>query len=285
LIKDSVEAPPAEGDRGGSTGVPLSAIRRSPWQPRHHFEESSLAELVQSVRERGVLQPLLVRRAGDGFELIAGERRLRAAQEAGLKEVPVVIMEVSDREALELALVENLQRDDLNLIEEAEGYRTLAEKFQLTQEEISQRVGKARTTVTNALRLLELPDTVKRAVAERLLSPGHAKALLGLDIPQEREALANRIVAEGLSVRTVERIVARLRKGPRKGRAEKSDIPADHLKFLLDQLHQRLGTSVRITPSRTLANGKRVKGSIEIDYFSGDDLDRLLVILGVSDSL
>jgi ParB family transcriptional regulator, chromosome partitioning protein len=284
LIKDAAAAETKE-ERSGAARIPLASIRRSPWQPRHHFEEVALAELVQSVKEKGVLQPLLVRHADGGFELIAGERRLRAAQEAGLADVPVIVMDVTDREALELALVENLQRDDLNLIEEAEGYRALADKFQLTQEDIARRVGRARPTVANALRLLDLPDGVKRAVAEGLVTPGHAKALLGLEIPREQELLAARVVAEGLSVRTLERIVGRLRRGPRKARAEKTDIPAEHVKYLLNELHQRLGTNVRITPSRTLANGKKVKGSIEIDYYSSDDLDRILVILGLSGTL
>ena len=265
--------------------VPASSIRRSPWQPRHQFEQDALAELVLSVKERGVLQPLLVRRVGTGYELIAGERRLRAALEAGLKDVPVIVMDVTDREALELALVEKLQRADLNLIEEAEGYRTLIEKFTLTQDDIAQRVGKARPTIANALRLLDLPDTVKRLVAERQLSPGHAKALLGLDHPKEQELLAMRAIREGLSVRTVERLVARLRRAPRKPRAEKSDIPREHVQFLVDQMHQKLGTAVRITPSRTLANGRKVKGLIEMDFYSSDDLDRLLVILGLAGQL
>jgi ParB family chromosome partitioning protein len=287
LIKDagSPEAAPAAAPAGGAVKVPVASIRKSPWQPRHQFEADALAELVASVKERGVLQPLLVRRLGDGYELIAGERRLRAAGEAGLAEIPVIVMEVTDREALELALVENLQRSDLNLIEEAEGYRTLAEKFGLTQDEIAGRVGKARPTVANALRLLELSDKVKQLVAERRLSPGHAKALLGLEIPREQELLAERAVQEGLSVRTVESLVQRARRAPRKPRAEKPDIPPDHVKFLLEQIHQKLGTQVRLVSSRTLANGRKTKGRLEVDFYSADDLDRLLVILGLSGSL
>lgn len=288
LIKDAQVSQPSVAETGsgaGTTQAPITSIRKSPWQPRRRFEQEAQAELVESVRERGVLQPLLVRRIGVDYELIAGERRLRAAQEAGLATVPIILMEVSDREALELALVENLQRADLNLIEEAEGYRALAEKFSMTQEDISKRVGKARATVANAMRLLDLSDKVKRLVAERQVSPGHAKALLGLEIPREQELLADRVIEEGMSVRTLERIVARLRKPAKKPRAEKQDIPASHLQYLLDRLHQRLGTSVRITPCRTLSNGKKVKGVIEVDYFSSDDLDRLLIILGVTENL
>lgn len=292
LIKDTPPADPVRVDQaptaaGGPRGlrVPVSAVHKSPWQPRHQFDEEALAELVQSVRERGVLQPLLVRRSGDGYELIAGERRLRAAQAAGLADVPVVVMEVTDREALEVALVENLQRSDLNLVEEAEGYHALVEKFSLTQEDIAARVGKARTTVTNALRLLGLPAGVKQLIAERRLSPGHAKALLGLEHAREQELLAQRIVAEGLSVRAVEKLVARIKRGPRRPRSDKSDIPAEHLNYVLEHLHQKLGTAVRVAPCRTLPNGRKAKGTVEIDFYSTDDLDRILVILGIAGDL
>ena len=287
LIKDSPPAP-AEAvaeSAAGAIQVPIEKVHKSPWQPRKRMASEALEELTHSVRERGVLQPLLVRKVEDHFELIAGERRLRASQAAGLKEVPVIMMEVSDREALELALIENLQREDLNLIEEAEGYRVLGEKFEMTQEQIAQRVGKARASVANALRLLDLPDRVKRLVAENQLSAGHAKVLLGIEIGQEQELLAARVVGEGLSVRALEHVIARLKKLPKKARSEKSDVPDSHLKYLIDKLHQHLGTAVRISPSRTLANGKKVKGTVEIDFYSNDDLDRLLVLLGLVDNL
>lgn len=298
LIKDAANtvptAPPPSPSPAASVPAPapagpqrvaVSAIQKSPWQPRRNFDETALGELVASVSERGVLQPLLVRKVKNGYELIAGERRFRAAQAADLKDVPVVVLEVSDREALELALIENLQRQDLNLIEEAEGYRALADKFSLTQEEIAARMGKARPTVANALRLLELPDAVKRLVAEQQLSPGHAKALLGLADDRERIKLAQRVVAEGLSVRQVEKLVAASSRAPRGRKVVTSDIPPDHLQYVLDRLHQKLGTAVRLTPSRTLANGRKVKGSLEIEYYSSDDLDRVLVILGIAGDL
>ena len=293
LIKDAAAtvptatpaAPAGAGAPAGTLRIPLAAIRKSPWQPRRVFDEAALGELVASVSERGVLQPLLVRKVGAAYELIAGERRFRAAQAADLKDVPVVVLEVSDREALELALIENLQRADLNLIEEAEGYRALAEKFSLTQEEIAARMGKARATVANALRLLELSDTVKRMVAERRLTAGHAKALLGLADPREREKLAQRVAEEGLSVRQVEKLVAVAGRVPRGRKAVKADIPPEHVQYVVDRLHQKLGTAVRLTPSRSLPNGRKVKGSVEIDYYSSDDLDRILVILGVAGEL
>lgn len=286
LIKDITPPAAAATAPTGIQKVPTHLIHKSPWQPRQNMSEAGLEELTHSVREHGVLQPLLVRRVGDRYELIAGERRLRAAQAAELKEVPVQIMDVTDREALELALIENVQREDLNIIEEAEAYRTLAEKFEMTQEQVAQRVGRARATVANTLRLLELPDSVKRLLAEKRLSPGHAKVLLSLSIPQEQETYALRAVGEDLSVRDLEKLIARAKRHPiKKHRTHKSDIPEEHLKFLADQLHERLGTTVRVIPCRTLPNGKKIKGQIEIDFFSSDDLDRILVLLGISGDL
>lgn len=284
LIKDGSagETPAAKPE--ATNKIPVSSIRKSPWQPRRVFAPEALAELVESVKERGVLQPLLVRKVADHYELIAGERRLRAAQESNLTEVPAVIMDVGDQEALEIALVENLQRSDLNLVEEAEGYRMLAEKFNMTQEQIAERVGKARPTITNAMRLLELPDSVKQLIAERRITPGHAKALLGLEIPREQELLADRVITEDLSVRTLERIVSRNRRTGKKPRAEKNDIPASHLLQLTNQLQQHLGTQVHLTTCKTLSTGKKLPGRVEIEYYSPDELDRIIQLLGLSDT-
>ena len=265
--------------------IAVAAIRAGSWQPRQVFDEAALNELVASVREHGVLQPLLLRRNGPGYELIAGERRFRAAQAAGLADVPAIVMDVSDRSALELALIENLQRADLNLVEEAEGYRALAEKFSLTQEEIAARVGKARSTVANALRLLDLPAVVRQLVAERRLSPGHAKALLGLESVRDQEALAQRAVQEDWSVRQLEKTVNRLKHGVKRARPRAADIPEEHVKFVTDQLHQKIGSAVRLHPCRTLPNGRKAKGTLEIDFYSADDLDRILVVLGLSGEL
>ncbi len=286
LIKDTPvsENKGAETDQG-VTRVPLSSIHKSPWQPRRNFDADALSDLVKSVRERGLLQPLLVRKADGAYQLIAGERRFRAAHEAELQEVPVIVVEASDRDALELALIENLQREDLDPIEEAEGYRSLVDKFGLTQEEVSERVGKSRAAVANALRLLGLSEKVRKYISSGELNVGHAKVLLGVEIQQEQDLLAERIIKEGLSVRALEKIIANLHKPGRTTRREQSDIPASHLQHLSDQLHQRLGTSVRVTPSKTLSNGKKRRGRIEIDYYSTDDLNRLLVIMGISESL
>jgi len=286
LIKESPVTSAEERDEeSGMTRAPVAQIRVNPFQPRQTMESGALEELVHSIRTLGVLQPLLVRRSAEGYELIAGERRLTASREAGLTDVPVVIMDVTDQEALELALVENLQREDLNLIEEAEGYRVLRDKFGMTQEQVAERVGKARTTVANALRVLGLPDAVRRLLQQGAISPGHAKVLLSLDLKEEQELLARRIARESLSVRALERIVQKLRKIPKKPRARKSDIPESHLRYLTDRLHQHLGTSVRLTPSATLANGRKASGSIQIDYYSNEELDRILSIIGFTDEL
>ncbi len=296
LIKDGATAkqqatarvvpkPEPEPARGGVREVPVSKVSASPWQPRSVFDAGALAELVDSIKVHGVLQPLLVREVGSRFELIAGERRLRAAQAALLKTVPVIVVEASDEKALEIALIENLQREDLNPIEEAEGYALLQKKFNLTQEQVAEQVGKARATVANALRLLELPDAIRRHVAEGLLSAGHAKVLLSVDSEKEREQLARRSIKEGLSVRALEKLVRLLGRPERKPRAEKADLPGDYLKTLTDELHRHLGTSIRITPSRTLTNGRKVKGSLEIDFHDNDELDRLLNLMGYSHDL
>ena len=268
----------------GSSGITQISVKKiavNPKQPRHTFREEALRELTASVKEHGILQPLLVRKKGTQVELIAGERRLRAATAAELKEVPVIVLEIGDQEALEIALIENLQRDDLNLMEEAEGYRELADQFGLTQNQIAQRVGKARATVANILRLLDLPDSVKKMLEEGTLSAGHGKVLLGVEIDLEKEFIATRVVRENLSVRALEKMVERLKKPRKKPRAQKSDLPLDYVRHLSDKLHQHFGTAVKINSTKTLANGKKVKGSIEIDYYNNEDLTRVLEILGI----
>lgn len=290
LIKEvpaasSSPSPVFPANATGIMSVPVDRIRDNPFQPRKRMTPESLEDMVQSIRTHGVLEPILLRRVKDHFELIAGERRLRASRQAGLKIVPAVVKEtVSDQDALELALIENLQREDLNAIEEAEGYQQLTDKFTLSQDDIAKRVGKARATVTNALRLLSLPGDVKQMVIEGRLSSGHAKVLLGVEIDAEKRLMARRIVAEGWSVRMLEKAVARLGRAPRKPRAVSIDIPASHLQFLSDKLHRHFGTSVRIYPPKTLANKKKVKGAIEIDFFSSEDLTRILEVLGLSEN-
>ncbi|MFU8780355.1 MAG: ParB/RepB/Spo0J family partition protein [Kiritimatiellia bacterium] len=274
---------PAQAEQRDSIKhIAVDRISRNPRQPRQTFREEALEELAASIREHGVLQPLMVRTKPDGtYELIAGERRLRASGLAGLQEVPVHIVEVSDLESLEIAIIENLQREDLNPIEEAEGYRELAAEFKLTQEEIARQVGRSRAAVANALRLLTLADDVRECLKNQRISTGHAKALLGLSIPQEQTLLAKRIIAEDLSVRATEKIVKRIASMPSRPRANKPDIPTTHLRVLSEKLHNHFGTSVRLQPCKTFANGKKSKGSIEIDFFSNSDLERVLSIMGV----
>ena len=290
LIKEVPKAaPPPEApvpDKEGITRLPLSRVRANPGQPRRTFDDDALKELTASVKEHGVLQPLLVRPKDGMFEVIAGERRLRASTAAGLIDVPVIILDIDDQQALEIALIENLQRDDLNLIETAEGYKELIDKFGLTQDKVAKRVGKARASVANLLRLLDLPSSVKKMLQAGQISAGHGKVLLGVKIDAEKELLAERVIRESLSVRALEQIVEKMKAAPKKKRAQKSDLPIDYVRHLSEKLHQHFGTAVKINSTKTLANGKKVKGSIEIDYYSNDDLTRVLEILGIgSDEL
>lgn len=293
LISDSetTSVVTADADRNPSGGVrtiDIDRIRENPNQPRERFHPERLADLVDSVRRHGVLQPLMVRARGDDFELIAGERRLRAAREAGLREVPAMVREVSDEQSLELALVENLQREDLNPIEEAEGYQDLIDRFGLTQEQVAQRVGKARASVANALRLLSFDGEVRALLADGRLSSGHAKVLLGVDDPERRRWLALRSVAGHLSVRQLERLVAgRRRRMPRGAGAPAGapSLPDDYLRQLTDVMQRHFGTGVRILPSGVAANGRKSKGRIELDFYSNEELQRLLELLGLGDSL
>ena len=286
LIKEVPKAaPPPEAptpDNDGITKLSIKQLQANPHQPRRVFDDAALKELTASVKEHGVLQPLLVRPKGKQFQVIAGERRLRAATAADLPDVPVIILDIDDREALEIALIENLQRDDLNIIETAEGYKELAEKFDLTQDKIAKRVGKARASVANMMRLLDLPGGVKKLLENGQVSAGHGKVLLGVEIDQEKELLAARIVRENLSVRALEKIVERMKAPPKKPRAQKSDLPLDYVRHLSEKLHQHFGTAVKVQSTKTLANGKKVKGSIEIDYYNNEDLTRVLEILGIT---
>jgi ParB family chromosome partitioning protein len=283
LIKDEAPADTPVSQDSGINTVPITSITRNRRQPRRAFDESAINDLSASVKEHGILQPLLVRPDGEGsYELIAGERRLRAATGAGLKSVPVIVLNATDGDSLELALIENLQRENLNVIEEAEGYQQLAVEFNLTQEEIADRMGKARASITNALRLLALPDEIRAMLSAERISRGHAKALLAVAIEKEQILLARRVVSEGLSVRDLEKIIKRLQAPQRKPRAAKPDLPGSHVSYLSDQLHAHFGTSVRVTPCRTYANGKKGKGYIEIDFYSNEDLDRVLALMGIN---
>jgi ParB family chromosome partitioning protein len=244
--------------------IPVDMITPNRAQPRKRFNPASLAELAETIKAKGLAQPVLVRRAGDRYELIAGERRWRAARLAGLKTIPAVLREASDREALELALVENLQREDLNPLDEAAGFQVLLKD--MTQEELGRRVGRDRATVANTLRLLKLPREVQDAVADDRITAGHARAILQLETPAAQIALFRRILRDGLSVRAAESAAQRLAK-PGGGRVRRGAIAAD------EDLSRALGTKVRIRRS-----GKR--GAIVIEFYSAEELDRLVHLLG-----
>jgi ParB family chromosome partitioning protein len=264
----------AAGAAGAPTEIALDAIDPNPAQPRRRFEPAALAQLAGSIRRHGVLQPVVVRRAGDRYELVVGERRWRAARAAGLERLPAVVADVAPPERLELALVENVQRNDLNPIELALAFRALTESG-ATQEEVGERVGLDRSTVANHLRLLELPRELQEDVEEGRFAMGHAKALLQVSNPERRRGLRDRIVGEQLSVRAAEEAAREASSsGSRRRRARPTPALAPDAQQLLDSLRDRLQTSVRIV-------GQPARGRIEIDYFGPEDLHRVTsVILG-----
>ena len=264
--------------RDGIQRVALNRIQPCPFQPRKDFSAEALRELADSIREQGVVQPLIVRDRGAHFELIAGERRWRAAQLVGLAEVPVIVREADDRAVLELALIENLQRENLNPIEEAHGYSQLIGQFQLTQEEAAIKVGRSRTVVANALRLLKLPPQAQNFVRDGKLSVGHAKVILGLGTDRQLSA-AQKVLKDGLNVRQTEQLVA---KWQNRAPHAKPMTPANlapptqnsHVSRIEDKIRERLGTKVQ---ARYVGG----KGAVEISFFSDDELERVLQILGV----
>ena len=285
-VADSAAQPASAPGAHAVIEVPVAEISRSPWQPRQNFDEEALHELAESIKANGVIQPLICRKNSEGrYELIAGERRLRATIEAGVPKVPVILVDAEDRRAAEMAIIENIQRQDLNIIEEAEGYRTLAETFSLTQQDVADRVGKARPSVANALRLLELPDEVKQLIGSGLLSTGHAKVLLGLTDTTEQTVLGRKCVTEDLTVRTLEKLIQR-RKAEADGietrRPGNPDLPESYVRDLSDRLHKHFGTAIRLLPGMTHANGKHTKGTLEIDFYDNSDLDRILSVLGIT---
>jgi len=271
-------AQPAPGDI--VRRVPLAQIVPSPLQPRKEFVAAQLTELMESIREHGVIQPLIVRPVNGKLELIAGERRFRASRELGLAEVPVITREATDKEVLEMALIENLQREDLNPIEEALGYAQLIEQFQLTQETAAAKVGKSRAVVANALRLLKLTPELQAYLRHGQLSVGHAKVILGLTGAAEQKLAVERVLKDGLNVRQTEDLVARLQQSstqaPTKAASgSKPAPPRDvHTASLETKLQERFGTKVAV-------RYRKGKGAVEIRFFNDDDLERILQIAGV----
>ena len=264
------------------TEIPLAKIRPNPFQPRGIFDPAALAELQKSIESHGVLQPVVVRPVGDGFELISGERRFRASQAAGKQTIPAVVRtNVPDEDMLELALVENVQRADLDPLEKARGFRRLVEKLQLTQEDVAEKVGLRRTTVTNHLRLLELPGKVQEAVAERQITMGHARALLGLSDAKAQEKLCDQISAQGLSVRAVEEQVRTLtgKVTPVPREAKPAPQAPAWVGEWEKRFRERLGTKVQLRP------GEKERGQIVINYHDRAELERLMEVLAPRPSL
>ena len=280
-----IGARPAAGRPDSESGekihrVNLASIAPSRLQPRKAFEREALTELVESIRQQGIIQPLIVRRIDGKHELIAGERRWRAAQEVGLTEVPVIIRTASDLEVLELSLIENLQREDLNPIEEAQAYARLAGEFGMRQEDIAQKVGRSRAAVANSMRLLDLHPQIQTWVMQGLLSVGHAKVLLALKAPEEQLLVAETILRRSATVRAAERLVARqlgTSRPRRKHRETGTIVSSATIEDLQDRLQKHLGTRV------TLHHADK-RGRIEIEYYGRDDLQRVLAAMGLSAS-
>ena len=272
LLGDPELTAPGEG----SVSLPISQVQPGLNQPRKRFDPESLADLADSIRIHGVIQPVTVRRLASGYyQIIAGERRWRAAKQAGLEEIPAVIIEADDRKVMELGLIENLQREDLNPAEEARGYQVLMEEYGLTQEQVAERMGKSRPAVTNTLRLLALPEDLLKPVEEGALSAGHARAILGAPTPALQREAAKQVVQRGLSVRQTEALVKALQKQQERAQKETRDEIVLYLGELEKSLSGRLGRKVTISH-----HGK--KGKIQLEYYSDEDLEALLALLDQS---
>ena len=258
-----------EEEKDGTLMVKLSKVAPNREQPRKNFDEDSLQELAESLKQFGMLQPILVQNRGDYYEIIAGERRWRAAKIAGLKEVPVIVRELTDQEIVEISLIENIQREDLNPIEEAQAYKRLLTEFHLKQDEVAERVSKSRTAVTNSMRLLKLCDEVQKMVVDDMISTGHARALISIEDPEEQYLIAQKIFDEKLSVREVEKLVKDLYKPPKPPKEENKTLQAIYQE-ISERLKQSLSTKVSVSAKQ---NGA---GKIEIEFYNHEDLERLL---------
>ncbi len=268
---EGIDEPAAKGEAAGQETVQMMKINMmepNRDQPRKKFDEDGLLELADSIKQYGVLQPLMVRKRKDYYEIIAGERRWRAAKMAGIKEVPVIVREYSEQELVEIGLIENIQRENLNPIEEAIAYKRLLEEFNLKQDDVAERVSKSRTAVTNSMRLLKLDERVQQMIIDDMISTGHARALLAIDDPDEQYELANRVFDEKLSVRETERLVKNL-KAPKKPSEKKPAQPDFVYKDLEEKMQEAMGTKVRIAAK---GNGK---GKIEIEYYSDEELEHM----------
>ena len=261
-------------DKAAETRLKITMVEPNRKQPRKNFDEDSLQELCDSIKQVGMIQPILVQNRNDHYEIIAGERRWRAAKMAGLKEIPVIIRDYSDQEIMEISLIENIQREDLNPIEEAQAYKRLLTEFNLKQDEVAERVSKSRAAVTNCIRLLKLTDRVQQMVIDEMISTGHARALLAVEDPEIQYTLAQQIFDQKLSVRDVERLVKELNEPEKeKKKAEDKTLQVIY-QDIEDRLKQRLSTKV------TVSSKGEGSGKIEIEFYNHEDLDRLLDIIG-----
>ena len=267
----SSEPPPPSPDQPSPT-IPIDSIDPNPIQPRRVFQGERLAELAQSIRANGIIQPLVVRKAGDRYQLVAGERRWRAAKLAGLDQVPAVIQDIPDDRLLEITLIENIQREDLNPIETANAFHSLSTELSLSAEEIGRRTGKDRTTIVNSLRLLQLPADLQQLVSERRLSAGHARCLLSLPNADLQREVAEKAVAQGWSVRQMERTTQKMMEGRQAKHADEVDIDPN-VKAAIEEMSRVLGTKVKIVEKA------KQKGRIEIEYYSAEDLDRIYAVI------
>ena len=277
----AVPAPPAVAD-SQTLELRILDIARSPFQPRRDFREEDLRELAESLKNNGLVQlPTVRKNAAGRYELIAGERRLRAAQLAGWSKIRVALVDADDQAAAVMTATENIQREDLNPIEEAASYRALQDRFGFTQADVAEKVGKSRAVVANATRLLELPDEVKQLVANGLLSVGHAKVLLSVEDEKDRVLLARDCVNSQLTVRALEKKVQRLHAPAEQREKGVPDLPESYVRNLAEKMKRHFGCAVRITPGVTHAKGRHTKGVVEIDFFDNDDLDRIIRMAGV----
>lgn len=272
-VKSAAKAEKEESVKTGEQMLKINQVEPNREQPRKHFEEDALLELADSIKQYGVLQPLLVRKRKDYYEIIAGERRWRAAKLAGVKEVPVIIKEYTEQQAVEIALIENIQRENLNPIEEAMAFKKLLTEFNLKQDEVAERVSKSRTAVTNSMRLLKLGEKVQQMIIDDMITTGHARALLAIDDEEQQYLLATKIFDEKLSVRETEKLIKSLKNPKKQVKVVKTVENAFVYDDLAEKMKRVLGTKVSISPK---GNGK---GKIEIEYYSDDELERMFEMI------
>ena len=262
-------------EKKGNILIPLNEIKNDNNQPRKAFDSDKIAELTESIKTHGIIQPLILRKSEDGlYIIVAGERRWRAAKLAGLKEVPAIVMDLSEKEVLEISLIENIQRQDLNPIEEALAYKKLLNEFKLTQEDLSKRIGKSRTAITNTMRLMNLDNRVQQYIIEGIISEGHGRALLGIKDEEIQYELSQKVIDENLSVRELERLVKKIVEGKNKEEKNMVEELNPYYKEIKTQLQNYFGTKVNIS-------NRNNKGKIEIEYYSEDDLQRILDIINI----